>query len=383
MNDETTTTQPAPEPPPPPPRKRLERSGDDRMLFGVAGGIAKYLGVDATVVRIVAVGLTMLGGAGLLLYLAALLLMPEAGGEAPIARGEGRGQALGVVGVIILGLVAFGVVAVIGAVIGWVLFPVAFLVVAGILAWWIASGERPAGSPGAILKRAGLGLVLLAVCFALALGGGWAAAQGSGALGAGLVIGAGAVLVAAAFTRPARWLILPALSLGLAAAFATATGIDLDGGIGEREHRPTTAADVRDRYELGIGELVVDLRQAELPPGDRHIEIKTGIGHAVVLVPEDVCVATDAQVGMGAVDAFDSESDGVDVDHSDTRTAPPGTTRIVLSGDIGIGMLDVHHQERHGDRHGPDRDGTWNDFDAGGNDACVGGAARAGSGVGG
>ena len=383
MNDETTTTQPAPETPPPPPRKRLERSGDDRMLFGVAGGIAKYLGVDATVVRIVTVGLTMLGGAGLLLYLAALLLMPEAGGEAPIVRGEGRGQALGVVGVIVLGLVAFGVVAVIGAVIGWVLFPVAFLVVAGILAWWIASGERPAGSPGAILRRAALGLVLLAVCFALAIGGGLAAGTGSGALGAGLVLGAGAVLVLAAFTRPARWLILPALSLGLAAAFVTATGVDLDGGIGEREHLPITAADVRDRYELGIGKLVVDLRQADLPPGDRRIEIKTGIGHAVVLVPEDVCVTTEAQVGMGAVDAFDSESGGVDVNHLDARTAPPGTTRVVLSGDVGIGALDVHHVEAQGSGDGPELDSTWNDFDAGGNDACVGGAGRAGSGVGG
>ena len=381
MDDETTTAQAAPEPPPP--RKRLERSAGDRMLFGVTGGIAEYLGVDATLVRIVTVGLTVLGGVGALLYVAALLLMPEPGGTAPIAGGEGRKQAVTVTGLIVLGLLAFGVVAAIGTVIGWLLFPVAFLVVAGVLAWWIASGERPAGSPGSILKRAALGVVLLAICFALAVGGALAAGSGDGALGAGLVIGAGAVLVAAAFTRPARWLILPALSLGLAAAFVTATGIEFDGGIGEREHRPTTAADVRDRYELGIGELVVDLRDVDLPPGDRPIEIDMGIGHAVVLVPEDVCVTTDAKIGMGAVDAFDSESDGVDINHTDARSAPSGTPRIVLSGDVGIGMLDVHHIRMPGrDHEGHGDDGSWNDFDAGGNDACVEDNARAG-GVGG
>ena len=75
------------------------------------------------------------------------------------------------------------------------------------------------------------------------------------------------MLVAAAFARPARWLILPALSLALSAGFVTAAGIDLDGGIGDREYRPTAATDIRDSYKLGVGELVVDLRQADLPAG--------------------------------------------------------------------------------------------------------------------
>jgi hypothetical protein len=263
-------------------------------------------------------------------------------------------------------------------VLGWILFPLAFLIVAGLFAWWIASGERPAGTPGQLLKRAGLGILLLVICLALALGGGWAAAVGSGAVGAALVIGAGVVLVAAAFARPARWLIMPALSLALAAAFVMATGITLDGGVGEREYRPTTANDVRDKYELGIGELVVDLRGAKLPPGDRHIEIDMGIGHAVVLVPKNVCVTTDADIGVGAYDAFDSENGGIDVEHTDARTARPGTPRVVLQGDIGVGMLDVHHNVIHdspGDRDDHHRE--YNSFDAGGNDACVGGGARA------
>jgi hypothetical protein len=148
-------------------------------------------------------------------------------------------------------------------------------------------------------------------------------------------------------------------------------------GVGQREYRPTSADDIRDKYELGIGELVVDLRDAKLPPGDRHIEVDLGVGHAVVLVPEDVCVTTQAQVGVGAVDSFDSENGGIDVEHTDARTAPAGTPRVVLDSDLGVGMLDVHHDVRHGGRHGGDWGGDWDEFDAGGNDACVGGAARA------
>src|SRR4051794_19749762 len=171
MDEQTPPTDPqSPPPPDEPPPKRLERSKSDRMLTGVAGGIARYLGVDATLVRIVVVGLTILGGAGALLYIAGLLLMPEEGEPAPaLFRGGegGRGQALTVLGLVVLAIAAFAALAVVGAVIGWVLFPVAFLLIAGLFAWWIASGERPSGTPGEILKRAGLGIGLLLVCLAV------------------------------------------------------------------------------------------------------------------------------------------------------------------------------------------------------------------------
>lgn len=59
-------------------RERLYRSRDDRMLFGVAGGMARYLDIDASIVRIVWVLLAIAGGAGLLLYIVAAIVIPEA-----------------------------------------------------------------------------------------------------------------------------------------------------------------------------------------------------------------------------------------------------------------------------------------------------------------
>jgi phage shock protein PspC (stress-responsive transcriptional regulator) len=60
------------------PAFRLRRSRSDRMIAGVCGGLAESLGVDATVIRIGLVTLTVLGfGTGIVLYAAIWMLAPE------------------------------------------------------------------------------------------------------------------------------------------------------------------------------------------------------------------------------------------------------------------------------------------------------------------
>jgi len=63
----------------------LRRPFSGRMLAGVAAGLARYFGVDVTIVRIAFVVLTVVGGAGIPLYLAGLLLIPEEGRDQSIA----------------------------------------------------------------------------------------------------------------------------------------------------------------------------------------------------------------------------------------------------------------------------------------------------------
>jgi len=55
------------------------------MLGGVAGGIARYLDADVTLVRVVTAVLALCTGVGLALYLAAWLLLPEEGKAQSIA----------------------------------------------------------------------------------------------------------------------------------------------------------------------------------------------------------------------------------------------------------------------------------------------------------
>ena len=56
--------------------KRLQRSRTEKMIGGVCGGIAEYLDVDPTIVRLVWVALTVMAGAGVLLYAILWVIMP-------------------------------------------------------------------------------------------------------------------------------------------------------------------------------------------------------------------------------------------------------------------------------------------------------------------
>lgn len=63
----------------------LYRPYEGRMIAGVAGGIAQYLNVDPTIVRIVLAVLTVAGGAGIPVYVAGWLLMPDEGATQSLA----------------------------------------------------------------------------------------------------------------------------------------------------------------------------------------------------------------------------------------------------------------------------------------------------------
>lgn len=312
------------------------------MIGGVAGGIGRYFGIDPTLVRIGFVALALLGGTGLIVYAAALLLVPldEEGADAPPTTPRDRALAVGIAVVLIIAGLIFGSF---GFVFGGALVPLGFLVLLGLAVWWLVSGERPSGSPRDIVRRAALGLGLLIACGALAVASFFASGLGGGVVVAGIVIAAGAGLVAAAFVGGARWLVLPALAIALPLAFVSAADIDLDGGFGDRHERPATVAELEQTYRLGAGELVVDLRELDLPAGDHPLKVRIGTGHALVLVPDDVCVATSADIGMGAVQVFNRTSGGIDVDWNDGRRARAGAARLVLEGDVGLGFLEVRH----------------------------------------
>ena len=57
--------------------KRLVRSSTQKMIAGVCGGVAQYLGWDVTIVRLLWIVLTLAGGSGILIYLILWLVMPR------------------------------------------------------------------------------------------------------------------------------------------------------------------------------------------------------------------------------------------------------------------------------------------------------------------
>ncbi|HLM09850.1 MAG TPA: PspC domain-containing protein [Thermoleophilaceae bacterium] len=340
MTTDDTTQQLPPESPQP---RRLLRSRPDRVIGGVCGGLGRYFNVDPIIFRIGAVVLAFIGGAGLLAYLAALLLIPSEDSPAAADAPAGRNRWLLIAGVIVLLLVTWPFLLGGGLLLAGILVPLAFLVAAGVVVWWFVSGEGPGDDAGDIAKRAALGIGILALCGLIAIAGAWAAAAGGESVVAITVIVAGVAILVGAFVRPVRWLVLPAVTLAVSAGVVAAAGIDLDGGVGERDYRPASAADMRDTYQLGMGELVLDLRQTDLPAGDVPVAIDLGIGEARLIVPDDVCVATDAEVGIGEARTFDRHNEGVDVDVEDLPDASPDTTRLVVNADVGVGSLRIGH----------------------------------------
>ena len=61
--------------------KKLYKSRKNKMIGGVCGGLAAYLGIDATVVRLIVCVLSLIWGSGILLYIIAALVMPPADTE--------------------------------------------------------------------------------------------------------------------------------------------------------------------------------------------------------------------------------------------------------------------------------------------------------------
>jgi phage shock protein PspC (stress-responsive transcriptional regulator) len=362
-------TSPPPPTPPPAPR-RLTRSRSDRIIAGVGGGLAQHLGLDPLLVRF-GIGLLVVitGGAGLLLYVAAWLLVPDE----PLAEGQDvaqpRSRAATVAGIGAL-LLLVAIILPGGFLVGWFAAPFAVLALAGLAVWWLVLGIPADRTGRGVLLGIVLGITVLIVAFLLFLGGAIGVAGGGGLVIAIVVIAAGITLAASAFVRPLRWLILPALALGLGAGTAVAAGVqDVGGSTGERFYRPATAADIRGHYELGAGHLVIDLRNARLD-GEHRIDVELGAGHVEVVVPRGTCVASDLHAGMGAVAVFDEAAGGIDVDRVDSGQAPAGTPRVVVRGDVGLGYLQIDHEL---DRNGWDRD--WRHHDghvSDGSNACIG-----------
>ena len=93
---------------------------------------------------------------------------------------------------------------------------------------------------------------------------------------------------------------------------------------GERTYEVTDPADLDDRYGLGAGELVLDLRDLEAIPPGSVVAARVTFGELTVLVPEDVRVRGDARVAFGEVEHFGRATGGVNPNVALADPAPDG-----------------------------------------------------------
>jgi phage shock protein C len=57
--------------------RKLYRSKSNRQLAGVCGGLAEYFNLDATLIRVLFVILAVLGGSGVIIYIAMWIIVPK------------------------------------------------------------------------------------------------------------------------------------------------------------------------------------------------------------------------------------------------------------------------------------------------------------------
>jgi phage shock protein PspC (stress-responsive transcriptional regulator) len=71
---------------------KLYRSTSDKMLGGVAGGLAEYFDIDSTIVRVLFVVLTLVGGGGILAYIILWIVVPEKPYQIPPMYDKSSGE---------------------------------------------------------------------------------------------------------------------------------------------------------------------------------------------------------------------------------------------------------------------------------------------------
>jgi phage shock protein PspC (stress-responsive transcriptional regulator) len=365
MSDITHDTPSIDEAPP----RRLVRVRDGRWLGGVAAGLGRYFDVNPLVYRIAFGALAFVGGTGVLLYLAAWLVMPS----------EDRDESTAVEFLrdhrerpwLLLGLGVLAVIAVLtfsevdfwsGPGNLWL----AAAIVGGALVWAYVidrderprsavthAGEATEGSPppprrerkasffppvaGALLVAAGF-FGLLAVLDVYDVDVSVLLAAAVAVVGAGVVIGF-------QLGRRVGGLIFLGLLLLIAFAIAATSPVSFSSGIGDRNEHPLTASSIEREYELGIGDFTLELADTDLPAGTTRVDAKVGIGELVVTVPADAALVIDAHTGLGRVDVLDREDDGAG---AHVRVVEPGATAdspvLALEADVAIGNLEVRRE---------------------------------------
>src|SRR3954451_6003345 len=236
--------------------RSLTRSTTEKYVWGISGGLGRYFGIDPVIFRVAFAAATLVSGVGVLAYVALRLLLPTDTGEPAWLEGRSRGTTIVVTGV--LGVIALSTLSGPGFLIGPGLFGVAACSVV-VLALYRGYGDTIREDPAKAIARATLALLAFVAMLGAATGIGLIAAIGGGTAIAIIAIFAGLGLVAAGLLGGPRWLILPVVVLVMPLAVVSAADIDLTGGVGERTYRPSTVAELRPQYKLGVGEMDLDL----------------------------------------------------------------------------------------------------------------------------
>jgi phage shock protein PspC (stress-responsive transcriptional regulator) len=375
---------------------RLRRSVDDRKVAGVAGGLARHLDVDPLLLRVAFVVLAFFGGAGLLLYGACWLLVPEEGSDEAAITLDDRSRTLAL---LVVGVLA--TFALLGDSWGVFWFPWPLAIIALVVLLFVTRKDRrsatpPPGSGGGAVAAAGDPAGETSYDPSGYVGTSYqgpgpyqdTAYQGSGpyqrttyyapprdprrrgpilfwftlalialAVGIlGIVDVAGVAVADSAY--PALAVGITGLMLLVGSVYGRAGGLILLGLLatipmiavttagqweGDRiRETPQSAAEVQSTYDFGAGELELDLSQVddiEALDG-RSIRVEGGAGQIDLIVPDGMDVDVSGRVGgPGAVTLFGEQRGGIATSAEGFHNGGPDAPRLTIDAQLGVGEI--------------------------------------------
>jgi hypothetical protein len=155
------------------------------------------------------------------------------------------------------------------------------------------------------------------------------------------VLTTGVVLLATARRAGHGGLITLGIVLSLLLLATHVPRIVVGGEVGDRDLRPTTIAELGTDYELGAGQLTLDLRDLTLPAGRTPVAVDVGMGEIVLRLPEGATAEIGADVGMGEVDLLGQSRSGVGVSVDQRIPGSEGAGTLVLDLSVGMGTIEV------------------------------------------
>lgn len=383
--------------------RHLTRSRNDRVLAGVAGGIAETYGFDPILVRLAFVVLTLATfGTGVVAYVVAWLIVPEADADEPVltaalrdARRRPHDGRLWIgIGLVIIGGLTLADRFRLGGV-SRAVWPL--LLIGGGAALLLlrerdvptdrsdpevsepsesteateateatepVSVPGPAGPPPppsayppslpwpepprpklprVRRERSMLGRFTWSALLIVA-GGAWLIdLAGAAAVDVRLVLAielaiVGVALLVGSWFGRARSLIALGIVLTFFAGAFAVLDVPLRGGIGERIVRPASIATLKSKYHLGIGHLQVDLRDTALDGNAHRVTLTDSIGFIEVFVPAAARVQVKARSDLGSVDILGRPEIGGTDSDINVVDDPPGASGPRIFIDAHVGF---------------------------------------------
>jgi phage shock protein PspC (stress-responsive transcriptional regulator) len=378
---------------------RLQRSREQRIVAGVAGGLGQRFGVSPWWFRAGFIVLSAFGGLGLALYAIGWLLIPQNGQLDSIAAqwiggadGSDASTWIGAGLLALAGLIVLGWIGVFDSAVFWaaLLFLIGVMLYRGDLK--IGSGNRqvptdpdppapgsdpdspeagpnqtiepdaiegggdepppsarqdlvpdPASPPSpkkprSIVGRLTFGGVLLVLgAMALSDAFGWIDPSFADYVAATIgVIGVG-LLAGVVWGRSIALVVVGLLLLPLL-FFSRFVPLNLSGEVGEVRYAPSTISQVQPEYRLAAGELRLDLSEVDLAGGTLDVLVEVGAGEVIIVLPPDAGLDIDASVGIGELRLLARHDTGIGIV---SRVTEAGDGLLVLEINLGAGSVEV------------------------------------------